>query len=83
MRYTEDVEMVGTGQVLEPTSDDLRLLAYAQHMARTARSEVAKHLFEEYLEQELKWLNRQPMTRSATRQTYGSMTSAANNTAPN
>ena len=35
-----------------PEAGDFYLLAYAQHMAVTARSEPARRLFEEYVEQE-------------------------------
>ncbi len=34
------------------TMDDLRLLAYVQHMADTAQSDAARHLFQEYMELE-------------------------------
>lgn len=35
-----------------PTMDDLRLLAYVQHMAETAQSDAARHMFQEYMELE-------------------------------
>jgi len=34
------------------TMDDLRLLTYVQHMAETAQSDTARHLFQEYMELE-------------------------------
>ena len=34
------------------TADDLRLLAYVQHMAQTAQSGAAKRMFQEYMELE-------------------------------
>jgi hypothetical protein len=41
-----------TMQTRALASRDLSLLAYAQHMAETAQSEAAKHLFEAYVKQE-------------------------------
>ena len=38
------------------TLGDLRLMAYAQHMAQTAQSEAARRLFETYVEHEMHWL---------------------------
>ena len=35
-----------------PTMDDLRLLAYVQHMAETTQSDAARHMFQEYMELE-------------------------------
>ena len=37
-------------------TSDLSLLAYAQHMADTARSDAAKQLFEAFVQQERQWL---------------------------
>jgi hypothetical protein len=44
MGETTQTGVVATG--------DVSLLAYAQHMAKTARSEAAKRMFEAYVEQE-------------------------------
>lgn len=44
-------------QVRRMATGDFSLLAYAQHMAETARSETAKHLFESFVEQERRWLS--------------------------
>ena len=55
----EGTNMVGTPQIRELATDDPRLLAYAQHMAETARSEPAKHWFESFVDQERRrlWAN--------------------------
>jgi hypothetical protein len=34
------------------TADDLRFLTFAQHMAETAQSDEARHLFQEFLQME-------------------------------
>ena len=39
-------------QSIALTTDDLRLLAYVQHMAETAQSDSARHMFQEYMELE-------------------------------
>lgn len=40
-----------TLQMSEEAACDLNLLAYAQQMAKTAESELARHLFAEYVAQ--------------------------------
>lgn len=39
-------------QSIALTVDDLRLLAYVQHMAQTAQSGAARRMFQEYMELE-------------------------------
>ena len=46
---------------------DLALLAYAVHMAETARTEPAKRLFESYVELERRRFNTGPFLRAGTR----------------
>lgn len=41
-----------TFRITEAKTCDQRLVSYAQHMARTARSSEARHLFERFLERE-------------------------------
>jgi len=44
------MEKISQSRVVE--TDDLRLLAYIQHMAQTARSDSARRAFELFLQQE-------------------------------
>jgi len=47
------------------TIGDLRLLAYAQYMAKTAQSGAARRLFAAYVEQEKQWLEQQEIRMKA------------------
>lgn len=38
------------------TTSDVSLLAYAQHMVATARSDAARNLFASFVEQEKRWI---------------------------
>jgi len=48
--------MRGTLQVCALAARDISLLAYADHMARTARSAAARQMFETFVEQEIRHL---------------------------
>ena len=50
--------MGATVQTFALATSDLSLLAYAREMAETARSDDAKHMFEEYVELESRRLQR-------------------------
>jgi hypothetical protein len=39
------------------TVDELRFLIYVQHMAETAQSDAARHMFQEYMQLEKRRLN--------------------------
>ena len=45
-------KLSGALQAVALTMDDLRLLVYVQHMAETAQSDAARHMFQEYMELE-------------------------------
>lgn len=47
------------------TTDDLRLLAYVQHMAETAQSDAARRMFLEYMELERRRLEAMPLQARA------------------
>ena len=53
-----EVEMTSTHQSYELTTGDLRLLAYAHYMAKTAQSAIARGLFAVYVEHERQWLTK-------------------------
>ena len=50
------------------STNDIFLLSYAQHMAETARTASAKHMFEVYVKHEQQRLRAKEASRSAGRQ---------------
>lgn len=52
-------------QTYELATGDLRLLAYAHYMAKTAQSASARRLFAVYVEQERQWMTKREIRMKA------------------
>jgi hypothetical protein len=45
-------KLSGAMHISPVTTDELRFLTYVQHMAETAQSDAARHMFQEYMQLE-------------------------------